>query len=42
MRMTIPGNELVVTKERKSFEEAANLVVDVLIRKLKKHKEKNK
>jgi putative sigma-54 modulation protein len=42
MRMSIPGNEIVVTKERKSFEEAANLVVEVLIRQLKKHKEKKK
>ena len=41
MRMSIPGNEIVVTKERKSFEEAANLVVEVLIRQLKKHKEKS-
>lgn len=42
MRMSIPGNEIIVTKERKSFEEAANLVVEVLIRQLKKHKEKKK
>ena len=42
MRMSIPGNEIVVTKERKSFEEAVNLVVEVLIRQLKKHKEKKK
>jgi putative sigma-54 modulation protein len=42
MRMSIPGNEIVVTKERKSFEEAADLVVEVLIRQLKKHKEKKK
>lgn len=42
MRMSIPGSEIVVTKERKSFEEAADLVVEVLIRQLKKHKEKAK
>ena len=42
MRMSIPGNEIIVSKERKSFEEAAGLVVDVLIRQLKKHKEKKK
>jgi len=42
MRMSIPGNEIVVSKERKSFEEAADLVVEVLIRQLKKHKEKKK
>ena len=42
MRMSIPGNEIIVTKERKSFEEAADLVVAVLIRQLKKHKEKKK
>lgn len=40
MRMTVPGNEIVVSKECKSFEEAADLVVEVLIRQLKKHKEK--
>ena len=42
MRMSIPGNEIIVTKERKSFEEAADLVVAVLIGQLKKHKEKKK
>ncbi|MEY2963699.1 MAG: ribosome-associated translation inhibitor RaiA [Bacteroidota bacterium] len=40
MRMAIPGSEIVVTKEKKSFEEAADLAVEVLIRQLKKHKEK--
>ena len=40
MRMSVPGIDIVVTKERKSFEEAANIAVDVLIRQLKKHKEK--
>jgi len=42
MRMSIPGNEIIVTKERKSFEEAADLVVEVLIRQLKKHKDRRK
>jgi putative sigma-54 modulation protein len=40
MRMNIPGSEIVVTKEKKSFEEAADLAVEVLIRQLKKHKQK--
>lgn len=40
MRMNIPGTEIVVTKQKKSFEEAADLAVEVLIRQLKKHKEK--
>jgi putative sigma-54 modulation protein len=42
MRMTIPGNEIIVTKECKSFEEATDLAVEVLIRQLKKHKEKRR
>ena len=40
MRMSVPGSDIVVTKERKSFEEAADIAVDVLIRQLKKRKEK--
>ena len=40
MRMSIPGSEIVVTKEKKSFEEAADLAVDVIIRQLKKYKTK--
>ena len=40
MRMSVPGIDIVVTKERKSFEEAADIAVDVLIRQLKKRKEK--
>ena len=40
MRMSVPGSDIVVTKERKSFEEAVDIAVDVLIRQLKKRKEK--
>ena len=40
MRMSVPGSDIVVTKERKSFEEAADIAVDVLIRQLKKRKDK--
>ena len=40
VRMSVPGSDIVVTKERKSFEEAADIAVNVLIRQLKKHKEK--
>ena len=40
MRMSIPGNEIVVSKVRKSFEEAADLAVEVIIRQLKKYKTK--
>lgn len=38
MRMSIPGSEIVVSKEKKSFEEAADLAVEVIIRQLKKYK----
>src|SRR6056300_1986672 len=40
MRMSIPGSEIVVSKEKKSFEEAADLAVEVIIRQLKKYKSK--
>ena len=40
MRMSIPGSKIVVSKERKSFEEAADLAIEVIIRKLKKYKTK--
>ena len=40
--MSVPGNDIIVTKERKSFEEAADIVIEVLIRKLKKMKEKQR
>lgn len=42
IRMSVPGNDIIVTKERKSFEEAADIVIEVLIRKLKKMKEKQR
>jgi len=40
MRMSIPGSEIIVSKERKSFEEAADLAIEVIIRQLKKYKTK--
>ncbi len=40
IRLNIPGNDLHATKEAKTFEEATDMVTDVLKRKLRKHKEK--
>ena len=40
IHLSLPGQDLVVTKEHKSFEEAADHAVDVLIRQIKKHKQK--
>jgi putative sigma-54 modulation protein len=40
VRLNVPGNDLVVTKEAKSFEQATDLVAEALRRKLRKHKEK--
>jgi len=40
IKMNIPGNELIVKKETKSFEEGVNVCVESLKRQLKKSKEK--
>ena len=40
IKLNIPGHELVVKKQCKSFEEAAQLSADALRRQLRKHKEK--
>ena len=40
IKMNIPGNELMIKKEAKSFEEGISLAVDSLKRQLKKSKEK--
>lgn len=40
IKLNIPGHELVVRKQCKSFEEAAQLGADALRRQLRKHKEK--
>ena len=40
IRLNIPGNDLHATKDAKSFEEATDMVSDVLKRQLRKHKEK--
>ncbi|MEN8858114.1 MAG: ribosome-associated translation inhibitor RaiA [Flavobacteriaceae bacterium] len=40
IKINIPGNELVVKKQFKSFEEAVSTGVDTLKRRLKKSKEK--
>ena len=40
IRLNIPGNDLLATKEAKTFEEATDMTCDVLKRQLRKHKEK--
>ncbi len=42
IKLNIPAHELVVKKQCKSFEEAAQLGADALKRQLSKHKEKVK
>lgn len=42
MKINIPGNDIIVSKERKSFEEATDSAVDVIRRKLQKHKDKER
>jgi len=39
-KINIPGNELVVKKQYKSFEESVSIGVETLKRRLKKSKEK--
>lgn len=40
IRLDIPGNSLFAKRQCKSFEEAADQVVEALRRQVKKHKEK--
>ncbi len=40
IKINIPGNELMIKKETKSFEEGISICVDSLKRQLKKSKEK--
>ena len=42
LKINIPGSELVVKKESKTFEEAVSLAVDSMKRQLKKSKEKER
>jgi putative sigma-54 modulation protein len=42
MRVFIPGNDLFVKKQGKSFEEAIDQVMEALKRQVQKHKEKIK
>jgi putative sigma-54 modulation protein len=42
VKINIPGNELMVKKETKTFEEGINLAIDSLKRQLKKSKEKHR
>ncbi|MFY9243537.1 MAG: ribosome-associated translation inhibitor RaiA [Polaribacter sp.] len=42
MKINIPGSELIVKRETKSFEEGVNLAVDNLKRQLKRFKEKQR
>lgn len=40
VKINIPGHELIVKRETRTFEEGINSAVDNLKRQLKKHKEK--
>ena len=40
VKINIPGHELIVKRETRSFEEGLNMAVDNLKRQLKRHKEK--
>ncbi|MBN2349940.1 MAG: ribosome-associated translation inhibitor RaiA [Bacteroidales bacterium] len=40
IKVELPGNELFVKKQSKSFEESTDIAVDALKRQIKKHKEK--
>ena len=40
IRLEVPGSNLFVKKQSKSFEEAADSAVEVLLRQLEKYKEK--
>ena len=42
VKINIPGSELVVKKDTRSFEEGASAVVDAMKRQLKKSKEKKR
>ncbi len=42
IKMNVPGDELMVKKETKTFEEGVSLCIDSLKRQLKKSKEKHK
>ncbi|NVJ89928.1 MAG: ribosome-associated translation inhibitor RaiA [Flavobacteriaceae bacterium] len=40
IKLNIPGHELMVKRETRTFEEGINMAVDNLKRQLKRHKEK--
>ncbi len=42
LKINIPGSELIVKKETKTFEEGISIVVDSMKRQLKKSKEKER
>ncbi|QXP74417.1 ribosome-associated translation inhibitor RaiA [Tenacibaculum sp. HL-MS23] len=42
IKINIPGSELMVKKQNKTFEEGVNIAVDSLKRSLKKSKEKHR
>lgn len=42
IKLEIPGNDLFVKKQSKTFEEATSEAVDALTAQLKKHKEKQR
>lgn len=40
VKINIPGHELIVKRETRTFEEGLNMAIDNLKRQLKRHKEK--
>ncbi len=42
VKINIPGNELMVKKQAKTFEEGVNIAIETLKRSLKKSKEKHR
>ncbi|WP_196885182.1 ribosome hibernation-promoting factor, HPF/YfiA family [Aureivirga sp. CE67] len=42
IKVNVPGDEMIVKKQSKSFEEGAALCVDALKRQLEKHKERQR
>ncbi|HBF88428.1 MAG TPA: ribosome-associated translation inhibitor RaiA [Bacteroidales bacterium] len=42
IKVEVPGNDIFVKKQSKSFEESTDLAVEALKRQLKKHKEKQR
>ncbi len=42
IKLHIPGNDIIVSEQCKTFEEATDLCIDTLSRQVKKHKERER